>query len=163
MGNHGTGIDVADLRDVIRTSCNMLGLGGEPVEELLLATAMQESGCGARLTQMGGGPALGVWQMEPATHDDIWKNFLAFRAPLHASVAQLILPGIGRTEQLKGNLYYACAMARVQYYRSPRPIPSLGDLEGYAELYKLVFNSNLGAATIEEFVGNARIVLGLPG
>ncbi len=40
---------------------------------LLLCTAAIESNCGYYIKQVDG-PALGIWQMEPATHDDIWEN-----------------------------------------------------------------------------------------
>ena len=61
------GIDSDDLRlRVIRPTLAALDLGGEEVEALLLGTAAQESGCGRKLAQEGG-PALGVWQIEPNT------------------------------------------------------------------------------------------------
>lgn len=155
-----TGISPDDLRlRVIRPVCIAIGLGGAGVEELLLGTASQESGCGSRIVQ-NGGPALGVWQMEPATHDDLWTNFLGFRADLAEKVSAFLLPGLPKAVQLIGNLYYACAMARVQYFRSPRPIPSAGDLNGQADIYKLCYNSASGAATIEEYLANAKRVLG---
>ena len=143
---------------VIAPVCNYLGLGGVVVEELLLATAMQESQCGAHLRQVGG-PALGVWQMEPRTHDDIWENFLAFRVPLAAKISTFLFTGLPRVEQLVGNLYYSCAMARVQYYRSPRPLPPAGDLEAQAAYYKIIYNTALGAATTAQYLANARRVL----
>ncbi len=154
-----TGISPPDLRlHVIRPVCDLLGLGGPAVEELLLGTAAQESGCGAHLAQIGG-PALGVWQMEPATHDDIWRNFLSYRDDLAKKVEMLVVYGIERAPQLAGNLYYACAMARMQYLRSPMALPAAGDLEGQAACYKKVYNTPLGAATPEQYIANARPVL----
>lgn len=145
-----------DLRTyVIGPVCDRLELGGDAVEELLLGTAMQESGCGKYLHQRGG-PALGVWQMEPATHDDIWLNFLKFRAPLAGAIAGFIFSGLPQSHQLIGNLYYACAMARMQYFRSPLKVPKAGDLEGQATMYKVVFNTVLGKATPEQYVANFR-------
>lgn len=153
-----TGISPSDLRNhIIIPAMELLGLGGAGVEELLLATAQQESGCGSRLVQLSG-PALGIWQMEPGTHDDIWASFLYFRAPLREKVEALLLPGLSKGQQLVGNLYYACAMARVQYFRSPRPIPSPGDLQAQAELYKIVYNGP-GRATEAEYIANAGKVL----
>lgn len=150
------GISVTDLRlRVIRPVTIILGLGGDGVEELLLGTAMQESGAGAYLAQLGG-PALGIWQMEPATHDDIWARFLEYRAELANRISTLLFTGLPKQVQLVGNLYYACAMARMQYFRSPHPIPSPGDLEGQAYLYKLVYNSPSGAASMDEYIANAR-------
>lgn len=152
-------ISPSDLRThVIRPVCDFLGLGGPAVEELLLGTAAQESGCGAHLAQMGG-PALGIWQMEPATHDDLWSNFLTYRHPLSDKVGDLLVGALPKVAQLAGNLYYACAMARLQYLRSPMAIPAAGDLDGQAACYKQVYNTPLGAATVEQYIANARSVL----
>lgn len=154
-------IEPLDLRKyVIRPVCTYLGMGGDGVEELLLGTAAQESRLGSSIDQNGGGPALGVWQMEPATHDDLWTNFLAHRVELANRVATFLFTALPKTVQLQGNMYYACAMARIQYYRSPRPIPSAGDLQGQAEMYKIVYNTAAGAATVEQYIANAKRLLG---
>ena len=129
--------------------------------ELLLATAMQESACGNMIVQEGGGPALGIWQCEPRTHDDVWQNFLAFHSQLATSVMEwAVLPIVNppHAAQLPGNLYYACAMARVQYYRSPDPLPAVGDVDGQAAFYLRVYNAG-GKATTAEFVANWRAVM----
>lgn len=152
-------INPKELRsEVIKPVCDFLGLGGENVEELLLCTAMQESHCGAHLRQVGG-PALGIWQTEPATHDDIWKNFLAFRADLSGKVSTFLFTALPKPTQLIGNIYYACAMARLQYYRSPDQLPAVGDIQGYASVYLQVYNTSLGKATRDEFIRNAQTVL----
>jgi len=52
---------------------------------LRLGTAIVESGL-AKRTQDGGGPARGLFQMEMARHDDIWRNDLAYRPALAALV-----------------------------------------------------------------------------
>ena len=46
-------------------------------EELLMLTAAHESHLGTYLKQKGG-PALGIYQMEPATYRDLHENFLRF-------------------------------------------------------------------------------------
>jgi len=65
-------------RDVIAPVLQKSGLDSEAAEELLLGTAVQESLNFKYRRQMGGGPARGYFQMEPATHDDIWDNYLQF-------------------------------------------------------------------------------------
>lgn len=53
---------------VVRPVLRVMSAWSQPAEDLVMGTAAQES----RLTylrQLGGGPALGLWQMEPATHD----------------------------------------------------------------------------------------------
>jgi hypothetical protein len=122
------------------------------ITELLLGTAMQESHCGDYLDQVRG-PALGIWQMEPASEKDIWDNFLAFRPDIRVPVTKLMVSGIDRTKQLEGNLYYACAMARVEYLRAPAALPAAGDLEAQAEYYVKYYNRG-GAANVNEYIAN---------
>ena len=57
------------------------GVNHEAAANLLVGTVFQESVIGnqTRLKQVGGGPALGIFQIEPDTHQDIWDNYLAFR------------------------------------------------------------------------------------
>ncbi|MBF0148367.1 MAG: hypothetical protein HQL85_19610 [Magnetococcales bacterium] len=69
------------LEFVIRPALQRLGLWSEEAEQLVVGTGIQESGL-RHLRQIGGGPGLGIWQMEPKTHADIWDNFLHFRAKL---------------------------------------------------------------------------------
>lgn len=151
-----SGIAPGDLRArVIRPTLIALGLDALAAEELLLGTAAQESGCGSRLVQMSG-PALGVWQMEPATHDDIWASFLAFRPELANKLQTFLFTALPKQVQLVGNLYYACAMARVDYFRQAEPLPAPGDLESQAQYYKKHYNSGLGAASVDEYLANAK-------
>lgn len=146
------------LHDLIRETLEFLGppLNGAAAEELLLGTAAQESRCGEYVCQLGGGPALGVWQMEPATHEDIWLNFLAFRPELASKLMLLVFRALPKIQQLRGNVYYACAMARIEYLRSPLSLPTAGDLQGQAEFYKKVYNTVGGAATVAEYLHNAK-------
>ena len=132
---------------IVRPVLRALDLYSESAEELLMLTAAQESQCGRWLHQVGG-PALGIWQMEPATHDDCWTNFLAYRATLAAAVRKYG----SSTADLPGNLYYACAMARVRYLRAPGALPSPADLNGLASYYKNHYNTAAGAATISEAI-----------
>ena len=139
---------------VIRPTLARLDLGdGRATEELLLGTAIQESRL-QYLHQLGGGPAKGVFQMEPATYRDIWTNYLAYKTDLAMAVNTLSVHGAQGLEQLEGNLYYACAMARVHYRRVPAALPEQGDLEAQAAYWKEYYNTFLGAGTVEEYIEN---------
>jgi hypothetical protein len=122
----------------IRPALVSIGLWSRAAEQLLLATAIQESRLFYR--RQINGPALGFFQMEPRTHDDIWTNFLAYRKELASKVEALMDDGADKLGQLERNDRYAAAMARVHYYRYPDPIPELGDIEGMAELWKRRYN-----------------------
>ena len=121
-------------------------------ENLVLGTAAQESAYGKYAVQIGGGPARGKFQMEEATHNDIWKNFLKYKPRL----AKLVLSISGLTEPdfnaLEKNDIYACAMCRVHYFRVKEPIPTT--LNGYAYYWKQYYNTHEGKGTISEFINN---------
>jgi hypothetical protein len=142
------------LNFVIRPALDHIGLGGRAAEELMLGTCIQESGCGYYLHQLGNGPAISIDEIETRTHDDLWANFLAHRQDLAGKVASLIVDGLPRAEQMAGNLYYAIAMGRLVYYRSPAPMPPPGDLAGQAGFYKAVYNTAAGAATSQQYMAN---------
>lgn len=121
-------------------------------EQLVLGTCQVESAL-AYLKQMGDGPTLGVCQMEPATHNDIWQNFLAYDEDLADRVANISGGWPMGPEQLTGNLNYAAAMCRVHYWRQPDPLPEPGDSQAMGECWKKLYNTPAGAGTVEKFVG----------
>jgi hypothetical protein len=145
------------LAYVIRPVLAFADLGGTAAEELLLGTAAQESGMGARLAQVGG-PARGLWQIEEATHDDLWRNFLPGRPALANAARARLIGNMAPWEQITGNLYYACLMARLVYERAPAPLPAAGDLAAQAAYYKAHYNTPRGAATAAEYIENAKAI-----
>ena len=99
------------LTEIIRPTLEGLEADSPEAEALLLGTALAESGL--RALRQDGGPALGLWQMEPGTHQDIWNNFLMYRAELTRrlqSTCRMDAPFY--PEQLVWNLRYACALWR---------------------------------------------------
>jgi hypothetical protein len=126
-----------------------LGLYSENAERLVLGTACQESQCGRWLKQLGDGPALGIYQCEPATHYDLWENFLKFQPELALKVSRFAMSA-NPDEQLVGNLFYATAICRVHYYRVFEPIPD--NLPGQAAYWKKFYNTFLGKGTIDEYI-----------
>jgi len=147
-------LDIDDFRTlIVRPTLQSIGLWSPTAEELLIGTAVQES----RLTylkQRGGGPALGVCQMEPFTHDDIWRNYLTtgMRSSLAARVRELG----HETIHLISRLDYAVAMARLVYLRSPMPLPDVSDVDGMAAMWKQVYNTPKGAGEATEWADNYR-------
>jgi hypothetical protein len=140
------------LVEAVRPALNTLAHGGLASEQLVLGTGIQESLLVHR-RQLGGGPALGLFQMEPATHDDCWTNFLTFRSELAQNVARTLNTG----EQLVAatmvsNDRYAAAMCRVRYLRAPAALPAANDLRSIAEYWKRHYNTPAGRGTPEEFL-----------
>lgn len=147
---------------VIRPSLVAVGLHSLAAEQLLVGTACAESKCGTYLHQIRG-PALGIFQMEPATHDDLWDSYIRYRSELMFKLRALIpvmsTGGVGRppkAELLITDLRYAAIMARLLYRRSPRALPKADDWQGHAETWKAVYNTTKGKGTTEHFMDSLK-------
>lgn len=140
---------------VVRPVLDHLGMHSLAAELLLVGTALVESRL-AYLAQFGGGPALGLFQIEPRTHNDVWRNFLAFRERLAALVEVLAAPWPDRERQLVTNPAYACAIARLVYWRAPDELPGASDIAGMAGYWKRHYNTERGAGREEDFVSMFR-------
>jgi len=129
-------------------------------EQLLLGTALVESDLLHR-RQHRGGPARGLFQMEPATHDDIWENFLKYRLPLAESIRSLMtFPDVDQYQELEQNDRYSCAMARIHFFRAPAALPRAGDVEEMARYWKQYYNTPLGAGRVSKFIEKWNQVMG---
>lgn len=140
------------------SDCVGWNTGTEAAWQLVIGTAAQESNL-CYLKQLGGGPALGLWQMEPRTHDDIWKNWLEHRKDLGFIVSSFSCVStapepFGTAREMTGNLYYAMTMARVHYMRVPEPLPAEDDLPLQASYWKKHYNTYNGAGTVGEYIAN---------
>lgn len=120
--------------------------------DLLMGTSAHESFGWRYRRQLGNGPALGFFQMEPFTHDDCWSNFLQYNPILGQKI--LFVSGLSFPDAsaMETNDIYAACMARVKFLRDPQPIPF--DLYGQAEYWKRVYNTHLGRGTVEEYINH---------
>jgi hypothetical protein len=128
-----------------------LGLHSDSAVNLLMGTAAVESNLGEYIVQVKG-PARGIFQMEPATHDDIVRHYLHYKPDLVAKIKEA--SGVNRldSKHLAGNMYYAAAMARIHYLRNPKPIPPADNIAALGKYWKDVYNTHLGAGTVDKFV-----------
>ena len=152
--------DRDQFRELITDVLQALDLASPVAADLLMGTAAQESRLGTYLRQNGKGPALGVFQMEPATERDLWDNYLVYNPVLVAKLTAAC--GVrGPGPHLRWNLAYQIAMARLHYRRVKEPLPATGDVLALAGYWKRYYNTTLGKGTVEEFEMNyRRLVLG---
>ena len=139
------------LDEVVIPTLKELDMYSEEACLLVVGTAIQESRL-HYLKQIPSGIAKGICQMEEATHDDIWDNFLKYKPEIKEKLMGLTNQSMDLVDQLKGNLYYAVAMCRIHYYRVSEALPN--DLEGMARYWKKYYNTELGKGTVEEFIHN---------
>ena len=149
-----------ELRErVIRPVLDVLQLPSpDRAEELLVLTAAAETLCGQNLWQIGG-PALGIYQMEPATIEDTWDYLVNRRGDSEALMRLVEQFSFDlrdhyenerfETEQVAGNLYLATALARARLVSFPEAFPPADDIEGLARYWKRHWNTELGKGTVE--------------
>ena len=136
---------------VIRASLQPIGLWSPEAEELLIGTAAHESQLGTYLAQVGG-PALGVFQMEPATWKDLHKTFLYYQKDLYMRINGVVRLDHRQPGDMITDLEYACVMARLRYYRVPDPLPAKDDLQAQARYWKQFYNTPMGKGTVEQYI-----------
>jgi hypothetical protein len=121
-------------------------------QRLLLGTVAQESAF-TYTQQIGGGPARGYFQVEPATETSIWQDFLAYHADLSAYVTSRCGRGGPDTSALEYDMVYGMLLARILYYwRDPAPLPAVEDVEEQAARWKQFYNTPHGAGTESQYV-----------
>lgn len=109
---------------------------------LIMMIIAHESNGGTYLKQVRG-PALGIIQMEPLTHDDVWNRLTG----IEESAAFL---GLYRSQQeLISNLRYNIFMARAFIMLDREPLPDYEDASAYLKRY---YNTHLGAAKPDSYV-----------
>ncbi len=118
---------------------------------LVMGTGAQESHL-RYIRQIGGGPALGLFQMEPKTEKDIWDNYLKYHPELVTKIKEIT----GHDTYgpwLEWDIAYQIIMCRLHYYRIPEQLPE-GGINSLGDYYKKYYNTIQGAASVTEFVSN---------
>lgn len=143
-----TGLNLSQIKHLwIRPALQAIGLDDPAHINIVTGIGLVESGY-VWLEQLNGGPAKGFWQMEPETHDDIWKNSLP--APSRSRIASglnRLLCGQPHAAGLLVTLpLYGAAMCATKILLAPEPIPDADDPTGQARYHKRWYNSPLGSA-----------------
>ncbi|EHH68362.1 hypothetical protein [Gluconobacter morbifer] len=100
------------------------------------------------LEQLNDGPARGFWQMEIATHDDIWKNSLPdpSRSRVLAGLHRLLCGRAPEASLMAADPLYGAAMCAVKILLAPEALPAADDAAGQARYHKRWYNTPLGSA-----------------
>ena len=140
---------------------NYLGFNDElNARQLMLGTCATETNLGQKLRQGGYSMqshegAFGFWQQELSSCDDIWTHMVTKKPMLYYKMMEL-LGGFSHKDALIGNIYYACAIARLQYARHKELLPAADDLMAQGVYYKKYFNGS-GKGTPEKYVADYKL------
>lgn len=150
-------LNIKQFRElIIKSTLNDLLLYSENAEELMVFTCAAESLGGTYLQQVGG-PALGIYQMQPETFNDIWQNYLQKNNRL----LMMLLSNFHITftpseDRLIYDLRLATAMTRIFYARIREPLPSAEDTNAIWDYYKKYYNTENGAAEKDASISKYR-------
>jgi len=139
---------------IVEPTLKELGLYSLEAVQLLVATALTESGL--QYVKQLKGPALGLFQMEPETHDDIWGNYITYRNDLADKVSEIDMNCTANN--MIWNLKYATVMARIHYLRVREPLPKMNDIDGMGRYWKKYYNTEEGKGEEEHFITKSSVI-----
>ena len=139
----------------IKKALKETNLYSDGMYKLLLGTAATESDFG-KLNKQAGGPALGIFQMEPNTAKDIWTDYLAYHPVLRSKVTKTLWKNVDLKTQLRYNIKYQTAIAVVHYKRAEerKNIKIEDNLSKWSasHYYKTLWNTHQGkGSTVRYF------------
>lgn len=141
----------AHLREyVIKPTLCLLNVYSPDAEDLLVGIACAESNCGEFLAQTLSGPALGIYQCEKASAEEVLSYLIKRKPELYKQVMSLATDQLSLEDNLRGNLFFATAVARCFFLRFKEEIPKTK--EGMAEYWKKYYNTPLGKGTKDGFL-----------
>jgi len=145
---------IEDVLNLFGQKANSSSFDSPSAVELLMLTAAQETHLGKYLKQVRG-PALGIYQMEPNTYQDIWANYICYRQNLLDAMNDLYgNSGIEWQLRMRGDLVYQTIMSRIFYMRIPAALPAIDSPMDLAYYWKKYYNTKYGKGTPEEAYKN---------
>lgn len=134
-------------KELVLPVLSQLQMYSKSAEELLVFTCAVESDGGTFFRQVKG-PAVGIYQCEPRTHEDLWRNFILYKndvtTMLSINFGVTLIPS---PDRLATDLRYATAICRLHYLRVKEALPKENDVDAIYEYYKKYYNTPLGKST----------------
>ena len=150
------------IRKLIQVKLKYIDLWSPEAEELIFLTGLTESGYDY-IRQLGDGPAVSFFQVEPATAHDVCVNYLKYRATRlqkFCDATKIPEDAIKTSykqywaDMLWYNIAAGILFCRYKYYRVPEPIPK--EIEGMAAYWKEHYNTAGGKGSVKHFLELAK-------
>lgn len=136
---------------IVKPALKDLTMHSHAAVDLMMFTCAVESDGGTYIKQLHG-PAIGIYQMEPETYNDLWQNYIQHNSRiLMILLSNFDCHRMPPEDRMIYDLRFATAMCRLHYSRFKDPIPS--STEEIWQYYKLHYNTPKGAATKNESLG----------
>ena len=144
---------IKEIKEIAEHALYRLDSYSDDALALVVRTGMAESGYRALKGYGEGNPAIGFWQVEPATLNDMVTNYIKYRPHYEKNLISL---GMNFNDDMIisviSNMAVQAGLCRLHYRRDKDPIPSWDDLEAQAKYWKRVYNTVEGRGTVEHFI-----------
>ena len=144
---------INEIKEIVEYALYKIDSYSDDALVMVARTGMAESGYRALKGYGEGNPAIGFWQIEPATMNDMINNYINYRSNYKKNLISLGMNFEKDTIlSVMSNMAVQAALCRLHYRRDRKPLPSWDDLEGQAKYWKRVYNTVKGRGTVEHFM-----------
>jgi len=152
---------IQQIKEIVEYSLYEIDCYSDNALALIVRTGMAESGYRALKGYGEGNPAIGFWQMEPATLHDIINNYIEYRPKYRTYLENLGMKFEGENIEMSvmSSMAVQAALCRLHYRRDRDPIPTWSDLEAQGSYWKKVYNTHKGRGTVKHFVEANEVTL----
>ena len=140
-----------EIKEIIEWTLNKMNMYSDDAAAMIYRTGMAETGY-KHLKQMGGGPAIGFFQIEPATMNDVIDNYVSYRPQIKTDLYALGFDDKDAEMRVMSSIALQVAFCRLCYRRDSKAIPKLENIKAQAEYWKRVYNTKLGKGTVKHFL-----------
>tara|TARA_Y100000310_G_C20557034_1_gene751087 strand:+ start:432 stop:887 length:456 start_codon:yes stop_codon:yes gene_type:complete len=139
-----------EIKEIIQFTLEHLDMYSEDAASLVYRTGMAESSY-KHLRQVQG-PAIGFFQVEPATIIDTVNNYVDYRPELKTKLYSLGWDDSNYEQRVLASIALQAAFCRLKYRRDSKPLPKANNVMEQAKYWKRVYNSKYGKGTVEHFM-----------
>ena len=145
---------ISTIKEIVEYSLYKIDCYSDDALALVVRTGMAESGYRAVRGYGDVNPAIGFWQIEPATMYDMMRNYLSYRKKYKEALKDLGMKFKGDDIEMSvmSNMAVQAALCRLHYRRDKDPLPSWDDIEAQGRYWKKVYNTFKGRGTIKHFM-----------
>ena len=157
-------ISSTQIKSLIKSTCEKMGdkFASEDAITLVHETGFVESGY-KYLRQLGDGPAVSFWQVEPQSCVDNLQHYLKHRKSLMGKCADASMVDLKHWQNyderlwgeiLEKNIAAGIVHCRLKLWRIPKSLPNT--LEGRANYWKKYYNTDQGKGTEEKYIDTVK-------
>ena len=129
---------IKEIKEIAEYALYRLDCYSDDGLALVVRTGMAESGYRALRGYGESNPAIGFWQIEPATMYDMMRNYIVYRPQYRKALEKLGMEFKGDDIEITvmANMAVQAGLCRLHYRRDSKPLPSWDSMETQGKYWK---------------------------